>query len=202
MRSNQDQYFSSLCDRVARGNIDAEDKKYLRSRIQPTESENFNENFKNGKLSIIVTINKKRNLINSQKLKELLPTEKEFLCNSIDRVKNLPGKHEIPKNIKDNPGQTGNLSSELRLKVGAPVVITTNHHKQKYRDDGIMNGARGFVQSIQVSKDDPEKVNIIWVVFNNENIGKRYRFEHSHLRKDFDPGHKLAMPILPQKILP
>ena len=60
MRSNQDQYFSSLCDRVARGNIDAEDKKYLRSRIQPTDSENCNENFKNGKLSIIVTINKKK----------------------------------------------------------------------------------------------------------------------------------------------
>ena len=199
MRSNQDQYFSSLCDRVARGNINSEDKKYFRSRIQPTESENSNENFKNGKLSIIVTINKKRDLINSKKLKELLPSEKEFICDSTDRVKNLPGKHEIPKSINDNPGKTGNLSSELKLKVGAPVVVTTNHHKQKYRDDGIMNGARGFVQAIQVSKDDPEKVNIIWVVFNNENIGRRYGFEHRHLRKDFDPGHKLAMPILPQR---
>ena len=76
MRSQGDAYFSSLCDRVARGTVDAEDKKYLRSRIQATESEQHNENFKNGKLSIIVTVNKKRNLINSQKLEKLLPTER------------------------------------------------------------------------------------------------------------------------------
>ena len=42
------------------------------------------------------------------------------------------------KKLKDNPGKTGNLETELNLKVGAPVVITTNHSKQKYREDGIL----------------------------------------------------------------
>ena len=199
MRSQGDPYFSSLCDRVARGTVNAEDQKYLRSRIQATESEQHNENFKNGKLSIIVTVNKKRNLINSQKLEKLLPTEKEYFCNSIDRVKNLPGKQTIPHKLKENPGKTGNLSSELKLKIGAPVVITTNHHNKKYKDDGIMNGARGFVQSIQVSKDNIEKVDIIWVVFNNESVGRLYRYDYRHLRKSFEPGHELATPILPQR---
>ena len=199
MRSQKDPYFSSMCDRVGRGKINEEDDNYLRSRIQPTESEKYNENCKNGKLSIIVTTNKKRHLVNSQKLAELIPFEKEFTCNSIDRVKNIPGYQTVPKKFKDNPGKTGNLLSELTLKIGAPVVITTNHVKQKFREDGIVNGARGFIQSIQVSKDDPNKVDIIWVVFNRETIGRLYRFEHSHLKKRFNPGHELATPILPQR---
>ena len=91
--------------------------------------------------------------------------------------------------MKDNPGKTGNLLSELNLKVGAPVVITTNHSKQKYREDGIVNGARGYVQSIQTSKENSDKVEIIWVIFNKESIGKLYRFEHNYLRKKFNPGH-------------
>ena len=99
--------------------------------------------------------------------------------------------------LKGNLGRTGNLESELVLKIGAPVVITSNHSKQKYKDDGIMNAARGYVQSITVSKDDPDKVEIIWVVFKHESIGKRYRFDHSYLLKDFNPGHKLATPIFP-----
>ena len=103
------------------------------------------------------------------------------------------------KKINENPGRTGNLLGELNIKVNAPVVITTNHTKRKYREDGIMNGARGYVQSVQVSKIHPDEVEVIWVVFNNENIGKRYRFDHRHLRKNFNPGHDKATPILPQR---
>ena len=187
MRSQKDPYFSSLCDRVGRGKIKEEDETYLNSRVQPTNSEKLNENFKNGTLSIIVTTNKKRNLVNSQKLSELIPYEKEYTCKSIDRVTNLPGKQKLSANLKDNPGKTGNLSTQLNLKVGAPVVITTNHGKQKYREDGIVNGARGFVQSIQVSKENPDKVDVIWVVFNKESIGQLYRFEHNYLKKHFNP---------------
>ena len=172
MRSQTDPNFSSLCDRLGRGTITKEDEEFLRSRIQPTISEKDNDNFKTGKLSIIVTVNKKKNLINTQKLEELIPNQKEYKCNSIDRVTNVPGKPNIPDRFKDYPGLTGNLSTELIVKVGAPVVITTNHSKIKYREDGIVNGARGFVQSVQVSNQGPEKVEIIWVVFNKESVGK------------------------------
>ena len=199
MRSQKDPNFSYLCDRVARGKINDEDEKFLNSRVKLTETERCNENFKNGKILIIVTTNKKRNLVNSQKLSKLIPNEKEYKCNSIDRVKNVPGQRKLPSKLKENPGKTGNLLSELNLKVGAPVVITTNHSKQKYREDGIVNGARGYVDSIQVSKDDPDQVMVIWVVFNNESIGKLYRFEHNYLKKQFHPAHEQATPILPQR---
>ena len=59
MQSMQDPDFSSLCDRVGRGKITKDDKKFLISRIQTTELENDNEQFKQGKILIIVTTNKK-----------------------------------------------------------------------------------------------------------------------------------------------
>ena len=179
MRSQADPKFSELCDRVARGTMVDEDEKYLRSRVLNTDSENFNESFKTGSLSIIVTTNKMKDFYNSQKLKDLLPDQKEFICNSIDRVTNVPGR-KLPSRLATNPGKTGNLQTELKLKVGAPVVITSNHPKKKYKEDGIINGARGYVQAIQVCKNNPEKVEVVWIVFNNESIGQLYRFEHNY----------------------
>ena len=199
MRSQSDPDFSNLCDRVGRGNISENDERYLQSRIRPNDSENSNEAFKEGGLLIIVTTNKKKDLINHQKLSQLLPNEKEYTCYSTDRITNLPVAAKLPENITENPSKTGNLEGDLKLKVGASVVITKNHSKQVYREDGIMNGARGFVQAIQTSKNDPEKVEVVWIVFQNENIGKRYRFEHMHLRQKFNPGHQNATPILPSR---
>ena len=199
MRSQKDPQFSDLCDRVGRGKQTEADEKYLISRIQTNEAENCNENFKIGKILIIVTVNDKRDLVNHKKLAELLPDEQEFLCNSTDMVTNVPAGNTLPDKLKGNPGKTGNLQSELRLKVGAPVVMTTNHQNRIYKEDGLMNGARGYVQAIQVSKQNPKKVEVVWIVFHDENIGKLYRVKHNHLRKDFDPGHKLATPILPTR---
>ena len=78
-------------------------------------------------------------------------------------------------------------------------MITTNNKKAKYREDGMGNGARGYVSAIQVSPENQDKVEIIWVVFKNEKIGRRYRFDHQELREKFNPGHPLATPILPER---
>ena len=197
MRSQDDTYFSSVCDRVKVGKLLDEDISFLKSRVLPCPSEHNNEAFKSGKLSIIVTTNSKKDSINHQKLEELLPGEKEYYCNSVDHVLNLPGKNTLPSKIRDNAGKTGNLQSTLKLKVGAPVVMTINNSKKKYREDGLVNGSRGYVQAVQVSKSNKEKVDIVWVVFNDPNVGRLYRAEHYHLRDKFNPGHKLATPILP-----
>ena len=199
MRSKEDSEFSSICDMVGRAKITREDEKFLRSRIQKTEIEDDNENFKTGKISIVVTTNLKKDLVNSQKLNHLLPNEKEFVCNCVDRVLNLPNAPKMSEKDQKDLNKTGNLPKKLILKVGAPVVVTSNHSKAKYREDGIVNGARGYVQAIQVSKENPDNVEIIWVVFNNEKMGRQYRFEHNHLRQDFNPGHPLATPILPER---
>ena len=199
MRSSEDPEFSDICDRVKVGRLLEKDIKYLKSRVIPCQSELLNENFKLGKLCIIVTTNDKKDLINNQKLEELLPHEQSFDCNSMDWAVNLPVGNTVPEKMKDNASKTGNLQTQLKLKVGAPVYITCNHAKKKYREDGLMNGARGYVQAIQTSRENPSIVDVVWVVFNNEKIGNLYRFEHNHLRKDFNPGHKMAVPILPTR---
>ena len=199
MRSQKDPFFSDLCDRVKVGAITDSDKEYLLSRVKNCESENYNDSFKSNKLLIIVTTNTKKDMVNQQKLRELLPTAKEYTCTSDDRVTNLPTTNKVPKKLNLNPGKTGNLQAELILKVGAPIIITKNHSKQRFREDGICNGARGYVQAIQCSKNDPDKVEIVWIVLHNENMGKLYQFEHRHLRKNFNPGHKRAIPILPTR---
>ena len=114
---------------------------------------------------------------------------------------NLPHGPKLSEKDQDNLGKTGNLPKKLRLKVGAPVIITSNHKKSKYRDDGIQNSARGYVSAIQVSKNYPDKVEIVWVVFIDEKIGKLYRQDHRDLRNGFNPGHPLATPILPERTL-
>ena len=199
MRSKEDLEFSSLCDRVGRAKITNDDENFLRSRILKTDIENDNENFKTGKMSIVVTTNLKKDLVNSQKLNQLLPNQMEFVCNCVDRVLNLPGGPKLSEKDQRDLNKTGNLPKKLILKVGAPVVITSNHSKAKYREDGIVNGARGFVQAIQVSKENPENVEVVWVVFNNEKMGKLYRFEHNDRRHNYNPGHLLATPILPER---
>ena len=174
MRSKEDSEFSSICDRVGRAKLTKEDEEFLISRIQKTDIEDNNENFKTGKISIVVTTNLKKDLVNSQKLNQLLPNEKEYACNCVDRVLNLPNGPRMSEKDQKDLNKTGNLPKKLILKVGAPVVITSNHSKAKYREDGIVNGARGFVQAIQVSEENPEIVVAVWVVFNNEQMGRQY----------------------------
>ena len=199
MRSKEDAEFSDICDRVGRARITEEDEEFLRRRIQETEIENKNENFKCGKISIIVTTNRKKDLVNSQKLNLLLPNQKEYSCNCVDRALNLPNAPRISEKDQQDLNKTGNLPKSLKLKVGAPIVVTSNHSKAKYREDGIVNGARGYVQALQISKENDEIVDVVWVVFNNEKMGRQYRFDHNYLKQEFNPGHPLATPILPQR---
>ena len=100
MRSAQDEYFFALCDRVGRGKMNKEDIEFLNSRVTSCPSEFSNDNFKLGKVSIIVTTNAKKDAVNNQKLEELLPSGLEYNCNSVDRVVNLPEKNEVPKYLQ------------------------------------------------------------------------------------------------------
>ena len=60
MRSQADPYFSEVCDRVKVGKLLDEDIEFLKLIVLPCHSELSNENFKSGRLSIIVTTNDKK----------------------------------------------------------------------------------------------------------------------------------------------
>ena len=131
MRCQNDPEFSELCDRVGKGNITLEDENYFKSRILSTPLEDENVHFKEGKISIVVTTNKRREEINIEKLEKLLPNAKTYTCFSTDRTINVSKANDLPKDMPYT--QTGQLPPKLQIKIGAPVVITTNHSKNVHK---------------------------------------------------------------------
>ena len=168
MRSQKDPEFSTICDRIGNGTFNKSDLNYLKGCIRNTESENSNENFKEGKVSIIVTTNKKRQEINETKLESLLSQEITYEIVALDRSTNLENPPDVPSKLTIT--QTGGLEKRLTVKKNAPIVITSNHHIAKYKEDGIVNGARGYIDSIQVSRQNKEEVEAIWIVFKDKNV--------------------------------
>ena len=45
---------------------------------------------------------------------------------------------------------TGNLAKSLLLKVEAPIILTVNHTKAKYCEDGIVSSARGYISVLLI----------------------------------------------------
>ena len=197
MRSKSDEHFGAICDRVGKGEITDDDIKFFQSRVIPTDLENHNDNFKYGKICIITTTNKRRQEINNSKLELLLPLETTYECHSIDSVINMPIERHLSKDLP--PSETGQLPTSLRIKKGAPVMLTCNHPKKIYKEDGICNGTSGFIEHIQTNPDNPDEVDIIWVIFNNSDIGSVYRRDHFHLRGNQNFLDKRATPIIPIK---
>ena len=197
MRCKEDVKFAEICDRVGKGQITEADTDFFKSRIIDTPEEDNNENYTNGKLAIIVTMNEKRDEINLNKLRKLLPNKKEYVCLAKDKVTNL--KKFVPPPESVSYSKSHGMMKNLILREGAPVVVTVNHKKAKYKEDGIVNGAKGYIDHIQTSKENNEEVEIVWVVFTNEDIGKRYRRDHYNLRHDKDFLHERSTPILPER---
>ena len=196
MRCASDVSYAELCDRIGKGQLTVEDENFFKSRIIPSDSENSNEHFKKGLVYIICTTNKYREEVNKKKLHELLPHEKTYQCFSDDKVLS----HSDARNVTENISQatTGYLPNSLEIKTEAPIVITTNHPKRIYKEDGLCNGAKGYITHIQVSDEDEEQVEIIWIILNNKDFGKRYRFDHLKYRKNLNLPEE-AIPIFPIK---
>ena len=114
-----------------------------------------------------------------------------------DICTNLENPPKVPANLSLT--QTGGLEQTLLIKKNAPIVVTSNHNLAKYKEDGIVNGARGYIDSIQVSTKDENEVEVVWVMFKDSTVGRRMRSELSNLKNIHKPQDKNAVPILKQK---
>ena len=123
--------------------------------------------------------------------------KKKYTCHSSDRVLNLPKARPLRKDLAQS--DTGQLPSSLHIKVGAPIMLTSNHQKAQYKEDGIMNGARGYIDYIQTNPENEDEVEIIWVVFNNRETGAKYRVDHYDKRGSNYSLDKYSTPIFPVK---
>ena len=43
--------------------------------------------------------------------------------------------------------------------------LVPKHLAKKYKEDGLVNGARGYIDSVQVSKHDSSYVDVVWLVY-------------------------------------
>ena len=135
--------------------------------------------------------------INESKLDKLLNAEPAYESLAVDRCTNLEHPPEVPSTLAIT--QIGGLEKILIVKRNAPIVITSNHPQAKYKEDGIVNGARGHIDSIQLSKSKANEIAVVWVVFKDKKIGKRLSFDLKHLKENHRTNNKDAIPILKQK---
>ena len=81
---------------------------------------------------------------------------------------------------------SGQMVKKLTFTKGALVVMTLNHNRKEYKEDGLVNGAKGYIDYIQTSENDPQNVKVIWAVFRNKKSGSKvYKWRTNHLR----PSH-------------
>ena len=97
-------------------------------------------------------------------------------------------------------------------------MITSNASEKKYKLNGVSmfffqaiiiftlffitkvcNGVRGFIDSIQASKDNPDVAEVIWVRFNDDKVGQLLLRDNRNLLRDHTPNDRLAVPIKKQK---
>ena len=192
-----DYEFSNISDKVRKGICDSDVMNYLNKHVRECPNENDNLKYAEGKLSIIVTNNEDRERINLEKLNKLLPNEKSYTMSSKDEATNLRNPPEISKKIPLT--QTGQLEHQIVFKKGAPVMITSNHHQQRYKNNGIVNGSRGYIDSIQTSKTNNDEIEVIWVCFNDANTGKLLREDNKALLRHHKPNNPNAVPIKKQR---
>ena len=69
-------------------------------------------------------------------------------------------------NIPDKTSATGNLTKELKIKIGTRVMITTNIDVS----DGLTNGVMGWI--VNIVRDVELNVKAILVKFENEDVGQ------------------------------
>ena len=195
MRSKGDDKFGEVCDRIGRGEFTDDDETYLKGLVRKNPNENDNEMYKEGKISVIVTTNYKREKINTEKLNMLIPEEPSYSHQSSDRCTNLQSAPLPPEDITYT--KTKGLPGKIILKVGAPILITVND--LKYKEDGIVNGARGYIDSLQMEDGDTSVIKVIWVVFRDKNIGRRLRRDKCDIKGSHKTQSPAAVPIVVTK---
>ena len=91
------------------------------------------------------------------------------------------------------------LGPRVQIRSQAQIGLRFDKNK-KWKEDGIINGARGYIEHIDVSDDNPDEVTVIWVVFQNKDLGAKYRAYPDHLKlRNFRNLSDSATPILPTR---
>jgi len=118
------------------------------------------------------------------KLNFLAPANQHFVITAIDHTKDKHTK-QLNMTMPTNKADTGGLVSELRVAVGAKVMLTVNVDVS----DGLVNGARGTVEGVIKTGT---KVSVILVRFEHECVGVK-AISQSHFRQQYPNAVPIKM---------
>lgn len=82
-------------------------------------------------------------------------------------------------NIPNDPSKTMGLQSVLKIAENLQAEVTANADIE----DGLTNGASCLVKYLDYRVPGFERCSIIWVLFDDDNIGKNLRHQYNHLKK-------------------
>ena len=158
MRQSGDFEFISLLNKIKEGEIDNHVESTLKSQFLKKKS--FPQHVVH-----MFAENKPAKEHNETQLKNL--NSQLIFIDAIDEIPKdivLP-QSQIDANKQTKMSETGNLESQLKLKIGAQVMLTSNLDIH----DRLVNSLVGTFKQIKYKNNE---VSIVYMEFNNNNAGR------------------------------
>ncbi|XP_061195058.1 uncharacterized protein LOC133203256 [Saccostrea echinata] len=174
VRQRDDRTFAKLLNRLREGNQTEQDISVLCQCVKAETPDITN----------IPHLFTTRNEVQSynNKIYDMADDSQKVSINAIDWVIGASEeavKSKVLARVPDDCARTLGLSSILCLVIGVPAEITSNVNVQ----DGITNGASCTVKLFDYRVEGSTRCSIIWVQFDDDNIGKELRKEYARLFK-------------------
>ncbi len=196
MRQKGDQLFCDILNRMREGNHTEQDIQIIKQNCELKKSE------QNELLNVphFYHTNDERNIHNQ---KVLLAKEGQSVCvNAIDicTQTNLPRKEleKIEAKVKklETLHLTGNLETELKLKIGLPYDMTTNVDTE----DGLCNGTSLILREMLYLDRNGKIPSVLLVEAEDDRIGRKARNRwHYYIPPPIQMEHPNWIPIMSVK---
>ena len=175
MRQKEDKDFAEILNRIREGKHTDSDIRVLRERILKLSPEHPDYPINSTHLfSTNIAVDQHNHDIFHKS------TNEKVEIKAIDIVLGDLSdelKERLKKQIPSDPSKTMGLYSVCSILKDAKYDLTTNVSVV----DGMTNGAECIIKRIDYRVPGSSRPSIIWVLFQEEHIGKDYRKEYSHL---------------------
>ena len=178
MRQADDKEFAELLNRVREGLHTPSDIAVLQSRILP-------DNADTGHLKTVLHPFNTNRLVNEHNsaIFQSSENEKNYIQAVDDVVESMDAevRRMLLSKIPTDPTKTMQLYKLLEVSVELRYEVSLNVDT----DDGITNGASCVIKSIRLDRSNTAK-GIIWVQFDDSDVGKKAREKQQALRTQLD----------------
>jgi hypothetical protein len=162
VRQSKDVTYASILNRARVGLLNEDDLKILQSRlIKPPQKDISSLLHLFPTLKEVQEHNNKMQLLLSQECIEV-KAKHYFSQDDIEKKRPL-SSDDIPADDRN----AGGLPCHIQISIGTRVMLIKNIYTSK----GLVNGALGYVESIEMHREKTAEVNLIYVKFDDPHIG-------------------------------